>query len=190
MLRLRNVRAGARQLLRVGHRRTLRAKLGPVLWQLPPKFRFDAERLSIFFALLPRDADAAAALARRHDAKVAGRARARFADAQPLRHALEVRHPTFVDPERSSRCCARTRSRSSSPTPPAEWPYAEDITANFVYVRLHGDKELYVAATPMTRSSDGAPRSSLGEGRTPAGARLISRSAPKTRHGPRRFLLL
>ena len=41
----------------------LREKLGPVLWQLPPKLGFDAERLAAFFALLPRST-AEAALAR------------------------------------------------------------------------------------------------------------------------------
>ena len=25
------------------------------------------------------------------------------------------------------------------------WPFLEDVTADFVYVRLHGDKELYVS---------------------------------------------
>src|SRR6201987_1551004 len=39
-------------------------KLGPVLWQLPPSFRFDKARLEAFFALLPRDTAAAARLAR------------------------------------------------------------------------------------------------------------------------------
>jgi uncharacterized protein YecE (DUF72 family) len=33
----------------------LREKLGPILWQLPPMFRFDAEKLAAFFELLPRD---------------------------------------------------------------------------------------------------------------------------------------
>ena len=41
----------------------LEEKLGPVLWQFPPSFRFSAERLDHFFSLLPRDTEAAAALA-------------------------------------------------------------------------------------------------------------------------------
>jgi len=32
----------------------LGAKLGPVLWQFPPQFRFDAEKIEAFFKLLPR----------------------------------------------------------------------------------------------------------------------------------------
>lgn len=34
----------------------LKEKLGPFLWQLPPSFQFDAERLEEFFELLPRNA--------------------------------------------------------------------------------------------------------------------------------------
>ena len=45
-------------------------KLGPILWQLPPNLRFDADRLADFFDLLPRTTTEAAALAQRHDDKV------------------------------------------------------------------------------------------------------------------------
>jgi len=96
MLRLRNCEQALANFFASGIA-NLGAKLGPVLWQLPPTFRFDREVLEHFLALLPADADAATALARRHDAKVAGRAACRFATSQPFRHALEVRHPTFID---------------------------------------------------------------------------------------------
>ena len=76
----------------------LREKLGPILWQLPPSFRYDRTRLAEFFALLPRDTDAAAKLASKHDAKVSGRAEFRIDHPRPLRHALEVRHETFETP--------------------------------------------------------------------------------------------
>src|SRR5437762_14194724 len=33
----------------------LRGKLGPILWQLPPYFGWDPERLSRFFKILPRN---------------------------------------------------------------------------------------------------------------------------------------
>src|SRR6185312_632687 len=51
----------------------LQAKLGPVLWQLPPNFVFRPDKLAAFFDLLPRTTQAALALARRHDEKVRGR---------------------------------------------------------------------------------------------------------------------
>ena len=48
-------------ILALGHR------LGAVLWQFPPSFRFDAERMAAFLATLPRTGADAAALAARHD---------------------------------------------------------------------------------------------------------------------------
>jgi uncharacterized protein YecE (DUF72 family) len=75
----------------------LGAKLGPVLWQLPPTMRFEPDVLAAFLVALPRDTEAAAALATRYDERLAGRAL------------------TVTD--------------------------ARDL----VYVRLHGDAELYTS---------------------------------------------
>ncbi len=44
----------------------LRQKLGPVLWQFPPSFRFDADLFGSFLKLLPHDTDAARERARHH----------------------------------------------------------------------------------------------------------------------------
>lgn len=76
----------------------LRQKLGPVLWQFPPQLPFKPDRFEAFFELLPRDTVAAAELARRHDARVEGRCSLEVDKARPLRHAVEIRHPSFVDP--------------------------------------------------------------------------------------------
>ena len=74
-------------------------KLGPILWQLPPSFRFDRDKLDAFFRLLPRDTTAAAALGRRHDHRLKARAWLRAGPRRHrLRHALEVRHESFRDP--------------------------------------------------------------------------------------------
>jgi uncharacterized protein YecE (DUF72 family) len=97
-------------------------KLGPILWQLPPSFRFDPERLAAFFRLLPRDTNTAAALARRHDRRVTGRAWMRTDAHRPLRHAIEVRHESFVDP-RFVELLRRWRIASSWPTPRAPGPH-------------------------------------------------------------------
>ena len=51
----------------------LREKLGPILWQLPANFAFDAERLEGFLGRLPRDLRDAAALARKRDDFMSGR---------------------------------------------------------------------------------------------------------------------
>ena len=50
----------------------LEAKLGPVLWQLPPTLGFDEKRLVTFFEALPRTTPAAAQLATQHDERLEG----------------------------------------------------------------------------------------------------------------------
>ncbi len=76
----------------------LGAKLGPLLWQLPPALAFDADRLAMFLALLPRSTVEAATLAQQHDERLEGRAWTSADVDRPLRHALEVRHPSYRDP--------------------------------------------------------------------------------------------
>ena len=120
----------------------LREKLGPVLWQFPPNFRYDRERMQQFFRLLPRDTQAARALARRRGAWMKGRVRLAIDTPRPLRHAVEVRHESFLDPsfiellreERVALVVAESAGR---------WPMAQEVTADFIYMRLHGDQELY-----------------------------------------------
>jgi uncharacterized protein YecE (DUF72 family) len=182
MLRLRNCEPALANFFASGIA-NLRDKMGPLLWQLPPTFRFEPKVLENFFALLPADADAATALARRHDAKVSGRTACGFTSSRPLRHALEVRHPTFID-EAFVDLLRRYAIALVVADTAGRWPYAEDITADFVYIRLHGDKELYVSGygdDALDRWRDRLV--AWSEGRTPAGARLIARSAPKARHG-------
>jgi uncharacterized protein YecE (DUF72 family) len=121
----------------------LKQKFGPMLWQLPPNFKFDAERLDAFFALLPRSTRAAAALARRHDAKVKGRAFMKADADRPLRHALEIRHESFRDPAFIR--LLRRHKVALVVADTVEWPCLMDETADFVYCRLHGSQQLYVS---------------------------------------------
>lgn len=77
----------------------LGAKLGPILWQLPPTLQFDAELLDAFLGSLPRDSEAALARARKRDtALMQGRSALAIDRRRPIRHALEVRHDSFCDP--------------------------------------------------------------------------------------------
>jgi uncharacterized protein YecE (DUF72 family) len=93
----------------------LEEKLGPILWQLPASFAFDAERVDAFLGRLPRDFAAAARLGRRHDRRLRARAWLRYRENRAIRHALEVRHESFFCTS-SSRSCAATTSRSCSRT--------------------------------------------------------------------------
>jgi uncharacterized protein YecE (DUF72 family) len=122
-------------------------KLGPILWQLPPSMAFEPDRLADFFRLLPRTPAEAVDLARRHDQRLAGRAHVETIARQPLRYAIEVRHPSFHHPDfvallrkhRMALCVADTAGR---------FPDFEDVTADFVYVRLHGHAKLYESGYP------------------------------------------
>src|SRR5450631_3075226 len=122
----------------------LREKLGPILWQFPPFFKYDPELMDRFLSLLPHDTDEASALARRHDDKVAGRAQMDFGPARALRHAIEVRNETFVDPAFAALLRKRNVAWVIADTA-GRWPEYEDITSDFVYIRLHGDEELYTS---------------------------------------------
>ncbi len=119
-------------------------KLGPILWQLPPRLAFDAERLTAFFDLLPRSTTEAAELARRHDDKVTFEPHTAVEHDRPIRHALEVRHPSFTDPAVPGLLRAHDVALVVADTA-GTWPYLDDVTSDFVYVRLHGDVELYAS---------------------------------------------
>ncbi|MHA6802631.1 DUF72 domain-containing protein [Salinifilum ghardaiensis] len=123
----------------------LGGKLGPVLWQLPPSLPFEAERLAGFFALLPRTMGEAAELAARHDERLQDRALTEVDDAeQPLRHAVEVRHSSFAAAEAVQLLREHDIGLVIADAA-GEWPYLEDVTSDFVYVRLHGAQERYAS---------------------------------------------
>ncbi|MDR3608163.1 MAG: DUF72 domain-containing protein [Oligoflexia bacterium] len=120
----------------------LKEKLGPILWQFPPNMRFDPERFEAFVRLLPQDTQAAARMAENRDPWMRGRSLVETDRKRSLRHAIEVRHESFRNP-RFSRLLKRHKiawvvSHSSN-----AWPYFEEVTADFVYVRLHGEGALY-----------------------------------------------
>ena len=117
--------------------------LGPVLWQLPPTFRFDADRLAAFFDLLPRTTKQAAALSKHHDERVP-EAVTRAETDRPVRHALEVRHASFVDAGLPDLLREHDIALVVADTA-GKWPLLRDVTSDFVYVRLHGDTELYAS---------------------------------------------
>ena len=147
MKRLRDVEAPLANFFASGVL-ALGPKLGPVLWQLPERQEFDADVLSAFFDQLPRTVGEAAALARRHDDKLTDdRALTRAPRGQAerrMRHALEFRHASYcVDEafallrEHDIACVIADTAR--------RWPMAEQVTSDLVYVRLHGDQELYAS---------------------------------------------
>jgi uncharacterized protein YecE (DUF72 family) len=144
-------------------------KLGPVLWQLPPRMSFDAGRIEPFLAMLPRSTGAAAELATRHDERLEGRAHTETDADRPLRHALEVRHPSFCRAEFVEMLRAQDVALVVADTA-GTWPHLEDVTSDFVYVRLHGDTELYTSGyTPDALDAWAARMRAWRAGETPTG---------------------
>ncbi len=117
-------------------------KLGPVLWQLPPRMRFDADRVGSFLDLLPRTTGAAAELAARHDERLDDRALTVTDADRPLRHAVEARHDSFRDPRFTALLRAHGVALVLADSA-GTWPVFDEVTADVVYVRLHGADELY-----------------------------------------------
>lgn len=120
----------------------LREKLGPILWQLPPTFKYEHERMANFLDLLPHDTKAALAIARRREVFMKGRTRLAIDANRQVRHAIEIRHESFLDPRFIDLLRQRNVALVIAETA-RRWPMVHDITADFVYMRLHGDKVLY-----------------------------------------------
>lgn len=121
----------------------LKHKLGPILWQFPPSMRFDPDRWKNFLELLPKTTFEARKLAHK---SILEKERCSFKvdEDRPLQHAVEIRHPSFLNPwfiellkeHHVTLVFADTAGR---------WPYMEDVTGDILYLRLHGDSELYVS---------------------------------------------
>jgi len=96
-------------------------KLGPILWQVPPNLTYDPERIETFLTALPRKLG-----------------------SLDLRHAIEVRNETF-----KARSFVTLLERQQVALvlgdSAGRWPVLREDTADFRYVRLHGDVELYTS---------------------------------------------
>lgn len=178
--RLRDVQAPVANLFASGVF-NLKQKLGPFLWQFPPSFKFNADLLENFFALLPHDTEAAAKLAKRRDAFMRGRSRLAIDTDRPVRHCMEVRNESFLD-EKFVRLLRKYKVALVIADTAGHWPLREDITADFVYMRLHGEKQLYKGGysdASLTRWSKRIAAWHRGE--QPEDAHLISEAAPRSR---------
>jgi uncharacterized protein YecE (DUF72 family) len=122
----------------------LGAKLGPILWQCPPNQRFDEALFDHFLGALPRDTHQAAALVRRHDHRLKHGASVAPDRKRRLRHALEIRHESFIC-EAFIALLRRHKVALVVADTAGRWPYLEDVTADFMYLRLHGDEKLYTS---------------------------------------------
>jgi uncharacterized protein YecE (DUF72 family) len=127
----------AQGVLRLGR------KLGPILWQFPPRFAFNPDKLQSFFDLLPRTHSEAATLARGHDQRLKGRSWLEIEADLPIRHTIEIRHASCECPEFIS--LLRKNRVALVVADTVDWPLLLDVTADFVYCRLHGSEQLYTS---------------------------------------------
>jgi uncharacterized protein YecE (DUF72 family) len=132
----------------------LGAKLGPINWQFDPRRRFEPEHIDAFLGLLPRELN-----------------------GRPLRHALEVRHPSFADPAFAE--LLRQHGHAAVYTDAEDWPSIPDATTDFVYARLQrGCEECSTGYfEPDLDRWAGAARA-WAEGGTPEGLPLFLEPAP------------
>ena len=94
----------------------LKAKLGPINWQFAVSKRFDPDDFAAFLKLLPKSVDGLA-----------------------IRHAVEVRHESFKNPEFIA--LARAQEVAVIIAGDSEYPQIADVTAPFVYARIMGTTE-------------------------------------------------
>jgi uncharacterized protein YecE (DUF72 family) len=128
----------------------LGAKLGPLLWQLPPFKRFDADDLGKFLDLLPRDLD-----------------------GQGLNHVIEARHASFGTPVFVK--CLRDAGVGAVYTDAETWPNIADATGDVVYARLQrGDDKLEAAYPPAEIDAWSKRAKQWAEGRAPEDLPLVA----------------
>ena len=139
--RLRDVETPLANFLASGVLR-LRQKLGP-LWQFPPTLKFDAGLFQEFLGLLPHDMKNAETLAKHHDSRLKHPDADRTKQQLPMRHAVEIRHESF----RTAAFIELLRAAGTALVcaDSMKWPRMMDITADFIYCRLHGPKQLYAS---------------------------------------------
>ena len=142
-LKLRNAETALANFLASGVL-ALGRKTGPFLWQLPAIYRYDRERMDAFMRSLPRTSRAAESIALRHDERLRRGALVDAVASVRYRHAFEVRHPSYFVPEFYDLLRAEGHALVVADTA-GRFPFVEEQTADFTYVRLHGATELYAS---------------------------------------------
>jgi uncharacterized protein YecE (DUF72 family) len=159
----------------------LKEKLGPILWQFPPQLAYNEEKFVNFLELLPKTTFEASRLARKHDERVTGRCALKADVDRPIRHAFEIRHDSFLD-ESFVKLLREHRAALVFADTAGLWPYAEDVTADFIYIRLHGASELYTSGYSDEELDQWASRiQKWSQGGQPRDAALITTSSPPKR---------
>jgi uncharacterized protein YecE (DUF72 family) len=144
MLRLRNFEVALATYFASGVL-LLKEKLGPILWQFPPNFQYEHDRFEAFFKRLPQDTTELAKLARGHKPSLkADRVWLKADKRRAVRHAVEIRHESFRD-ERFYKLLRQHNIALVIADTARKFPRIKEVTADFIYARLHGEEEIYVS---------------------------------------------
>lgn len=158
----------------------LKEKMGPLLWQFPPNMVLKDDRFEKFLKLLPYDSKSAARLAKNHSSRLEGRVQLEPSGHFPIRHAFEFRHPSFMNPDfidlLRAHGVALVFAHSGLKS-----PYMEDLTADFIYARMHGQEKAFKKGYPGPFLSWWADRVSFWtQGKWPEDAQCVSEGKPKS----------
>ncbi|MGV6394813.1 DUF72 domain-containing protein [Pseudomonas caspiana] len=150
-------------------------KLGPILWQFPPSFKFDEEKFEHFLSLLAHNMKQAKACAKGCDERMEKPGYLDLPKTGKIRHAVEIRHASFCVPQFVALLRKYKVALVVADTA-GKWPYVEDLTSDFVYMRLHGDKKLYASGYSDAAIERWAERiEAWHKGAQPADAHLIEK---------------
>ena len=94
---------------------------------------------------------------------------------------MEIRNESFVDPAFIALLRKYKVALVVADTA-GKWPYREDLTSDFVYIRLHGAEELYTSGYSDEALDNWCQRiTRWSEGQQPDDAQLISATKPQPR---------
>jgi uncharacterized protein YecE (DUF72 family) len=132
---------------------------------------------------LPRDTKELAKLAKDHAPFMKKRAYLEVDEVRPVRHAVEFRHESFLT-ERFTKLLREHNMALVVADVASKFPTAEDVTADWVYVRLHGSRQLYASGyTPREIKTWSEKVKAWHQGGEPAKARRIGGKAPAVKAG-------
>lgn len=154
-------------------------KLGPILWQFPPSVMLKDDRFEKFLKILPHDFQAASRLAKKHTSKLEGRSFTKAKGDFRIRHAFEFRNSSFMD-EGFIEMLREYGVAAVFAHSGEKCPYIEDLTADFVYARMHGQDAKYKKGYTTETLNWLSERVGLWtKGKQSADAELVTTTKPK-----------
>ena len=131
----------------------LGSKLSAVLWQLPPSLEFEPYLIERFLEQLPHTTTAAVELASQRGERMKDKEWLTTDAERPLRHAIEVRHPTFENEEFLA-LLGQYRVAPVLIEPGGKRPSIDLETTDFRYLRMHGDLAIHEGGFYTERDLD------------------------------------